>query len=139
MRSMQRILFVCAHNAGRSVMAEAFFNHLADGEAEAVSAGTQPALAPHPEVVAVMREVGFDVAGHQGRLVTDEMVRRADRVVAMGCTVNDEACPAIRHRDVEDWGLADPRRQPLARVRDIRDVIERRVKELIAELTDPRS
>jgi arsenate reductase len=102
MRSMQRVLFVCVHNAGRSEMAEAFFTRLADGEAEAMSAGTQAALAPHPEVVAVMREVGLDVAGHQGRVLTDDMVREADRVITMGCTVSDETCPAIRHRDVED-------------------------------------
>src|SRR5947208_1967827 len=111
-----RVLFVCVHNAGRSVMAEALFNRAAGGRAEAVSAGTVPGGAPHPIVVEAMREVGLDVASHRGRLVTDELVASADRVITMGCAVDEEACPAIRYRAVEDWGLPDPKDRPLERV-----------------------
>jgi len=131
---MKRVLFVCVHNAGRSVMAEAMFNRLAAGRAEAVSAGTEPQGAPHPEVVEAMREVGFDVARHQGLMLTDDMVASADRVITMGCAVDEAACPAILYADVEDWGLPDPKGQSPARVREIRDEIARRIDELVRSL-----
>lgn len=126
-----RVLFVCVHNAGRSVMAEAFFNRLADGRGEAESAGTVPGEAPHPEVVAAMAEVGIDVSAHRGRLLTDEMVRSADRVITMGCAVDEAVCPAILYADVQDWGLPDPKGQPPGRVREVRDEIRRRVAALL--------
>jgi arsenate reductase len=128
---MRLILFVCVHNAGRSVMAEAFFNQAADGRALGVSAGTIPQEAPHPEVVDVMREVGIDVSNHRGRLLTDDLVRSADRVITMGCTVDSDACPAVLFANVEDWGLDDPKGQDPATVRGIRDDIRRRVNELV--------
>jgi arsenate reductase (thioredoxin) len=130
---MKRVLFVCVRNAGRSVMAEALFNRRAGGRAEAVSAGTEPGHAAHPEVVEAMREIGVDVSTHQGRLLTDEMVRAADRVVTMGCAVDEAACPAIRYTGVEDWGLPDPEGQPVEKVREIRDEIERRVRAMLEE------
>jgi arsenate reductase len=130
------VLFVCVHNAGRSVMAEALFNDLAGGHGRAWSAGTEPGGAPHPEVVAVMDEIGIDVSGHQGRLLTDEMVRSAGRVVTMGCAVDADACPAIRYAGVEDWGLPDPKGKSLDEVRAIRDEIAARVRALIDELED---
>ena len=129
---MPRVLFVCVHNAGRSVMAEALFNELAAGRAQASSAGTIPGGAPHPVVVEAMREVGLDVAGHRGRLLTDDMVRSADRVITMGCAVDEQACPAVRYANVEDWGLPDPKGQPIERVREIRDEIRRRVEVLLS-------
>jgi arsenate reductase len=128
---VRRVLFVCVHNAGRSVMAEAFFNRLAGGRAVAVSAGTEPREAPHPEVVEAMREVGVDVSGHRGRLLTDEMVGSADRVITMGCAVDREACPAVLHANVEDWALPDPTGRPLEEVRRIRDEVRRRVERLL--------
>jgi len=128
---MKRIVFVCVHNSGRSVMAEVFTNELSNGQVEAVSAGTLPSPSPHPEVVEAMREVGMDVSGHQGRLLTDKMVRSADRVITMGCSVDAGACPAILYADVEDWGLDDPKGQPPERVRQIRDEIRRRVEALL--------
>lgn len=131
---MKRILFVCVHNAGRSVMAEAFFNRVAAGRAEAISAGTIPADAPHRGVVAAMREVGMEVSNHRGRLLTDEMVASADRVITMGCEIDAEACPAVRLKGVEDWGLPDPGGEPSERVREIRDEILRRVEKLADEL-----
>jgi arsenate reductase len=128
----RRFLFVCVHNAGRSVMAEAFVHQLApEGRAEAISAGTIPQERPHPEVVEAMREVGIDVSTHEGRLLTDELVSWADRVITMGCAVDEAACPAIRYSEVEDWDLDDPKGQPPERVREIRDEIRRRVKALL--------
>jgi protein-tyrosine-phosphatase len=112
-------------------MAEALFNRLADGRAEALSAGTEPGRAPHAEVVEAMREIGVDVAAHEGRLLTDDMVGATDRVVTMGCTVDEAACPAIRYTGVEDWGLPDPKGQSIEKVREIRDEIERRVRAML--------
>jgi arsenate reductase (thioredoxin) len=131
---MKRALFVCVHNAGRSVMAEALFNRLAEGRASAESAGTEPRWPPHPEVVEAMREVGLDVSSHTGRLLTDDMVQAADRVITMGCAVDEAACPAIRYTGVEDWGLPDPKGKPIEEVRQIRDEIERRIEELLKDL-----
>ena len=131
---MKRVLFVCVHNAGRSVMAEAFANALGRGEVVATSAGTVPGSAPHPVVVEAMREEGLDIAGHRGVLLTDEMVSGADRIVTMGCAVDEEACPAIRYSLREDWGLEDPKDQPIERVREIRDEIKTRVEALISQL-----
>jgi arsenate reductase len=129
-----QILFVCVHNAGRSVMAEAFFDQLASGTARALSAGTVGGARAHPEVIEVMREVGLDVSGHVARVLTDEMVAGATRVITMGCAVDDAACPAIRYADVEDWGLPDPKGRPLDEVRAIRDEVRARVVSLITTL-----
>lgn len=126
------ILFVCVHNAGRSVMAEAFFNSLSDGRARAVSAGTVPQERPHPEVVDAMREVGIDVSGHRGRVLDDALVASAERVILMGCAVDADACPAIRYADTEDWALPDPKGQPPERVHEIRDQIRARVEQMLA-------
>lgn len=115
-------------------MAEAFFNRRAGGRGEAVSAGTVPQEKPHPEVVETMGEVGIDVSGHAGRLLTDEMVKSADRVITMGCAVDEQACPAILYANVEDWGLPDPKGQSPERVREIRDEVARRVALLVKSL-----
>lgn len=114
------ILFVCVHNAGRSVMAEAFAQ--ARG-LQATSAGTVPGGSPHPEVVSAMDEVGIDVSGHRARLLTDQMVAAASAVFTMGCAVGPDACPAILYADVTDWALDDPKDQSIERVRRIRDQI----------------
>jgi arsenate reductase len=124
---MPRLLFVCVHNAGRSVMAEAFAR--AAGM-EAKSAGTIPQDHPHPEVVAAMEELDMSVSGHTGRVLTDEVVAWADRVITMGCAVDEAACPAIRYSVLEDWALDDPKGQPPEKVREIRDEIKRRVDQL---------
>jgi protein-tyrosine-phosphatase len=115
-------------------MAEALFNRAAGGRAEAISAGTVPGGAAHPVVVEAMREVGLDVSAHRGRLLTDDMVASADRVVTMGCAVDEDACPAIRYRAVDDWSLQDPKDRPIERVREIRDEIDRRVVAMASEL-----
>jgi len=128
---VKRFLFVCVHNAGRSVMAEAFTNALSNGEAEGISAGTIPQDAPHPEVVLVMKEVGIDVSEHAGRMIDDTLVASADRVFTMGCAVDDAACPAILYTQVEDWALPDPKGKPMEEVRAIRDEIRARIEHLL--------
>ena len=131
---MNRILFVCVHNAGRSQMAEAFLRHLADGRAEARSAGTVPGERVNPIAAEVMAERGISLASHEPKLLTQELADWADRVVTMGCGI-EESCPALR-TPLEDWGLPDPSGQPLAVVRDIRDQIEERVSLLLGELNE---
>jgi arsenate reductase (thioredoxin) len=126
------VVFVCVHNAGRSRMAEAFFNDLGKGRYRAESAGTMPADHPHPEVVEAMAEVGLDVDPGPGRLLTEDLAEAATHVVTMGCAVED-ACPALT-LEVEDWGLDDPKGQSPERVAEIRDEIELRVRNLIGRL-----
>jgi arsenate reductase len=127
---MGKVVFACVHNAGRSQMAAAFFNRLADpARATAVSAGTQPGPHVHPEVVEVMREVGIDVAGARPRLLTAELAGGAALLVTMGC---GDQCPYVPGLQVEDWPLEDPKGQPLPRVRAVRDEVRRRVEHLLA-------
>ena len=127
---MNRVIFACVHSAGRSQMAAAFFNTMADrAKAVAVSAGTQPAERVHPEVVEVMREVGIDLSNTRPRMLTAELAQGASLLVTMGC--GDE-CPVIPGARREDWPLADPKGQPLGSVRDIRDEIKRRVVALLS-------
>ncbi|MGQ9525217.1 MAG: arsenate reductase ArsC [Armatimonadota bacterium] len=130
---MKRVLFVCVHNSGRSQMAEAIFNHKARGTAQAVSAGTQPAEEVNPAAVEALQEIGVATDGLRPKLLTREMVQNADRIITMGCGVA-ESCPAFLYGSVEDWGLEDPAGQPLAKVREIRDEIVRRVDRLLEEL-----
>jgi arsenate reductase (thioredoxin) len=131
-RPARRVLFVCVQNAGRSQMAAALFNRYATGGATAESAGTRPAAQVHPEVVAVMREVGIDLEGNRPQRMRPELAVGVERVVTMGC--GDE-CPVVR-APVEDWGLPDPAGQPLATVRAIRDEIDVRVRSLLASLDE---
>lgn len=126
------VVFVCVHNAGRSRMAEAFFNDLARGRYHAASAGTMPAEHAHPEVVESMAEIGIELVDGPGRMLTDELAESARHVVTMGCNVAD-ACPALT-LEVEDWGLEDPAGLPPEQVAEIRDEIERRVRNLIGRL-----
>ena len=124
------VVFACVHNAGRSQMAEAFFNQLADpAKAYAISAGTRPTSRVHPEVVEAMREAGIDLSDAQPRELTDVLAATADYLVTMGC---GEECPVVPGVIRADWALDDPKGQPLARVREIRDDIRRKVSELIA-------
>jgi arsenate reductase len=126
---MERVIFACVHNAGRSQMAAAFFSALADpSEAVAVSAGTQPGERVHPEVVEVMREVGVDLSAQRPRKLTDPLVRDASLLVTMGC--GDE-CPYVPGLQRDDWPLEDPKGKPLDRVRRIRDEIRDRVSRLV--------
>jgi arsenate reductase (thioredoxin) len=126
---MKTVLFACVHNAGRSQIAAAWFNKLADPtKARAVSAGTEPASHVHPVVVSVMREVGIDLAGVTPRKLTDELAAEADMLITMGC---GEACPVVAGVERDDWPLDDPKGQAIERVREIRDQAERRVRHLL--------
>jgi arsenate reductase len=130
---MARVLFVCLHNAGRSQMSEALFKRAAGGNHEARSAGTEPGEHVHPEVVEAMNELGIDLATCTPHKLTTADAEWADVVVTMGC--GDE-CPYIPGKRYLDWELDDPKGRPVAEVRATRDEIERRVVELIDELSD---
>ncbi|HEX8857127.1 MAG TPA: arsenate reductase ArsC [Thermoleophilaceae bacterium] len=128
---MATALFVCLHNAGRSQMSQALFERAAAGRHRALSAGTTPGDRVHPEVVDAMHELGIDLSGNVPRKLTRELAEEADVVVTMGC--GDE-CPYIPGKRYIDWDLEDPKGRPLHEVRETRDEIERRVRELVAEL-----
>ena len=132
---MATVLFVCKANSGRSVMSQVLFERAAAGRHRALSAGSEatPEGGPHPEVVEAMRELGVDVSAQRPRRLTTELAAEADAVITMGC---GDACPVIPGSKQlrEDWDLADPKDRPLAEVRATRDEIERRVRELVAEL-----
>ena len=126
---MKTVIFACVHNAGRSQMAAALFNAQADPKrVRALSAGTQPGTRVHPEVVAVMREIGVDLSSATPQRLTDELASGAELLITMGC---GDACPAVPGLRRDDWPLADPKGQPLERVREIRDEIRSRVRDLI--------
>ena len=128
---MKTVLFACVHNAGRSQMAAAWFDRLADpSKARALSAGTQPGGRVHPEVVAAMREVGIDLSAVVPRKLTDELALGVDMLITMGC---GESCPVVPGIERDDWPLDDPKGQPIERVREIRDDVELRVRRLLAD------
>jgi arsenate reductase len=126
---MDTVIFACIHNAGRSQMAAAFFNQLANPHAaRAVSAGTQPGDRVHPVVVEVMKEVGLDLTSNRPQKLTDDLARNATMLITMGC--GDE-CPYVPGLAREDWPLTDPKNRPLEEVRKIRDEIHQRVSALL--------
>ena len=126
---MDTVIFACVHNAGRSQMAAAWFNALADpAQARAVSAGTQPGERVHPVVVDVMREAGIDLAANRPQRLTAELAQGATLLVTMGC--GDE-CPFVPGLRIDDWPLPDPKGRPIEAVRETRDEIRSRVAELL--------
>ena len=129
---MKTVLFICVHNSGRSQMAEALFNQVAKGKAQAYSAGTQPADKVNPVVIEAMREIGIDISGNKPKALTMDMVEKADRVITMGCGA-EAVCPAS-FVETEDWALEDPKEKSLEQVRKIRDEIKSRVTTLVEEL-----
>lgn len=129
---MRKVLFVCTHNAGRSQMAEAFFNKMAKGRAKGISAGTQPSDKVNPLVVEAMREIGIDIRRKRPKMLTLEMMEGVDRVITMGCGT-EGVCPAT-FVPTEDWQLDDPERKPLGQVIQIRDEVKARVEKLLEEM-----
>jgi len=126
---VKTVLFACVHNAGRSQMAAALFNAIADpAVVRAVSAGTQPGERVHPVVVEAMKELAIDLSDARPRLLTDALARGAALLVTMGC---GEACPAVPGLRREDWPLDDPKGRPLDAVRRIRDDVRERVGRLV--------
>jgi arsenate reductase (thioredoxin) len=129
---MKYVLFVCTHNAGRSQMAQAFFEKYAPADVRVESAGQEPADAPWPEVVEAMREVGIDISRCKPKKIDLEMQLHADWAITLNC---EGQCPYVPGM-VEDWGVEDPRGKPIEKVREIRDDVERRVKDLIENRLD---
>ncbi|HTC61024.1 MAG TPA: arsenate reductase ArsC, partial [Solirubrobacteraceae bacterium] len=126
------VLFVCNHNAGRSQMAQAFFERDGPEDVRAESAGTEPAPEIWPPVVEVMREIGLDLSGRTPKKLTVEMQQHANWAVTMGC---GDACPYVPSI-VEEWDIPDPAGKPLEEVRAIRNQIQQQVRELIAAHID---
>jgi arsenate reductase (thioredoxin) len=123
------VLFACVHNAGRSQMAAAWFNQLSDPtKARAISAGTEPGPGVHPEVVAAMSEVGFDLSGAPTTKLTTDVAHLAQMLITMGC---GDQCPVVPGLKRDDWPFEDPKGKPIARVREIRDAIRQRVETLL--------
>ena len=130
------VLFMCIHNAGRSQMAAGWMRHLAGDQVRVLSGGSEPAASINPVAVEAMREVGIDISSNSPQLWTDAAVRAADVVVTMGC---GDTCPFYPGRRYEDWELTDPSGLPIEEVRQVRDDIERRVRQLLATLETPHS
>lgn len=134
---MVTLAFVCVENAGRSQMAAAFARRRRLNGVTILCGGTRPAPHVHPEVVAVMHEVGIDLDGEAPRAITSAEILASDIVVTMGCAAGD-VCPARFRGDTVDWALPDPGGKPLEEVRRIRDEIERRVDALLREVSHGR-
>jgi arsenate reductase len=133
MADVPEVLFVCTHNAGRSQMAAALLDHQAAGRVRVTSAGSQPADQLNPAVVQAMAEIGLDISRQFPKPLTTDKVQTADVVITMGC---GDACPVYPGKRYKDWDLPDPAGLDLEAVRPIRDDIGRRVRQLLAELTD---
>jgi arsenate reductase len=126
---MNVVLFACVHNAGRSQMAAAWFNRLADpAMARAISAGTDPGSRVHPEVIDAMNEVGVDLSKTGTTRLTTEVAQQAQMLITMGC---GDQCPVVPGVRRDDWPLEDPKGKPIAQVRAIRDDIRQRVEALL--------
>jgi arsenate reductase len=126
---MQKVIFACIHNAGRSQIAAAFFNQLADHtKAEAISAGTEPGLRVHPEVLSAMQEAGIDLSNAKPQKLTQELAEGAALLITMGC---GDKCPYVPGLRRDDWPLRDPKGLPVEEVRTIRDEVKDRVQNLI--------
>jgi arsenate reductase (thioredoxin) len=127
----QTVLFACIHNAGRSQMAAALFNTIADpAKARALSAGTRPGAAVHPEVAETMREIGIDLSSATPRLLTADLAGGVSMLITMGC---GEECPFVPGVERDDWAVPDPNGRTLEEVRAIREDIRTRVEALVDE------
>ena len=129
----QTILFVCVENAGRSQMAEGFFNKYAPDGYKGISAGTKPVSQINPVALEVMKEVGIDISVQKSKDITEDMMRNSYKTVNMGC-MEKESCPTLFLPNALDWNLEDPKGKPIEKVREIRDEIDHRVKKLVASL-----
>lgn len=130
---MKRLLFVCVENANRSQMAEAFARMHGGADVEAWSAGSRPSGRVHPKAVEAMREVGYDLGRHHSGSLDELPDVAFDVAVTMGC---GDACPNVRAARREDWEIPDPAPLPEAEFREIRDLIEARVRALLSDLAD---
>jgi len=136
------VLFVCVHNSGRSQMAEGWFNHLAHKrriDLRAASAGTMPGNQVNPRCVEAMSEVGVDISQQHPRLIHDDMIASAERVISMGCNIDSGICPSLTYALTEDWELNDPSLMALDEIRALRLDIRNRVENLLTQMTQPVS
>ena len=133
MKQEKTILFVCVENAGRSQMAEGFFNKYAPPGYRAVSAGTKPVAQINPIAAQAMLEVGVDISKQKSKIITDDMIRNSVKAINMGCMDRSD-CPLLFLNNPVDWAMEDPRGKSIEKIREIRDEIEKRVKELAANL-----
>src|SRR5512133_1268394 len=133
LKSEKIILFVCVENAGRSQMAEGFFNRSAPEGYSAVSAGTKPVSQINPLAIDVMKEVDIDISNQKSKEITEDMMRHSFKTVNMGY-MDKESCPTLFLPNDLDWNLEDPKGKPIEKVREVRDEVEQRVKELVAGL-----
>ncbi|MDC8453517.1 MAG: arsenate reductase ArsC [Candidatus Nitrosotalea sp.] len=129
----KKILFVCVENAGRSQMAEAFFRKYAPKGYESESAGTKPTLDVNPVVVEAMKEIGIDIGKQKPKVLTSQFIADSILSVNMGCMDKTE-CPAVFMKNSLDWNIEDPKGQSIDKVREIRDNIELKVKDLCKTL-----
>ena len=132
------VLFVCVENAARSQMAEAFFNKYSPEGYHTVSAGTKPISEINQVVVKVMKELGEDISGQKSKEIREEMIRSSAKIVNMGC-IERESCPTLFLQNLIDWNIEDPKGKSVEKVREIRDEIHRRVKELVTDLKSSQS
>lgn len=130
-RDKPTVLFLCVHNAGRSQMAAGWMHHLTSGRVEVLSAGSKLGETVNPTVIAAMAEVGIDISSYYPKPCTEDTLSAADVVITMGC---GDACPVLPDKRYLDWDLPDPAGQPLEAIRPLRDDIEQRVRDLMAEL-----
>jgi arsenate reductase len=129
--STKRVLFVCIENSNRSQMAEAFARRLGQGRVEASSAGSRPSGRVNPRAIEFMREIGYDLSTHRSKGLGEMPEVEFDAVVTMGC--GDE-CPMVRAKRREDWAIPDPKELPTDEFRKVRDLIQRKVEELLESL-----
>jgi len=133
-KSDKAVLFICVENAGRSQMAEGFFRKYIPRGYSTLSAGTKPSGEINPLAIEVMKEVGIDISNQKSKEITEEMMRDSTKIVNMGC-MDKSFCPTLFIPHVIDWEIEDPKGKPIEKVREIRDDIDRRVRQLAAELT----
>ena len=130
---MKRILFVCIENSNRSQMAEAFARLHGQGKVEAFSAGSRPSGQINPKAIAAMQEVGYDLTSHQSKSLHEIPAGEYEVAVTMGC---GDACPNVQSKRREEWQIPDPRHMTPEEFREVRDLIEAKVKDLLGTLGD---
>jgi protein-tyrosine-phosphatase len=126
---LKRVLFVCVENSNRSQMAEAFARIHGAGRVEAQSAGSRPSGRVNPKAIEAMRELGYDLGTHHSKGLAELAGEEFDAVIGMGC--GDEGCPLVNAKRHEDWNIPDPKELPPERFREVRDLIEAKVKDLL--------
>jgi protein-tyrosine-phosphatase len=134
LKTKKTILFVCVENAARSQMAEGFFKKYAPERFVPASAGTKPISQINPLAIRVMNEIGIDISKQKPKDLSEDMMRNSDKIINMGCMDNN-FCPTLFIPKVIDWGIEDPKGKQIEQVREIRDEIERRIKELATDIS----